>query len=150
MYAVHDTFFTADPQDKQRKLGELRDEVLELLKEAEKGAGPSPDGRPASLSGDDKGRMWYLRGKALDVCEAHSEEAEAALVKAVKLLPHCIDAYNALGNCFWKRRTPEGMRKAKDCFTNALSQQNNKESLRQLSMVLRQLGKGSEEYVLSL
>ena len=156
MYVVHDTYFTADPAEKQARLGSLRDEVVAVLgrrEEAVGGAGDnkenSSDAQPRERPRDDaetRGRVLFLRGKALDVCDAHCEEAEEALKKAVKLLPECIEAYNTLGNCFWKRGTADGMKNARECFKNALRQSENKVSLRQLSMVLRQLGdKGSDE-----
>ena len=149
MYEVHDMYFTADPKEKQDKLSSLRDEVLHILDERDGLLSSLEDasGRPRRDTGGTRGCVLYVRGKALDVCDAHSVAAEECLMKAVKLLPERIDAYNALGNCLWKRGTVDGMRKARDCFNNALRQQENKESMRLLSMVLRQLGKGTDEYV---
>ena len=150
MYVVHDTFFTADPAEKQGRLGSLRDDVLAVLArrnpdKAEDKENSGEQQRPRD-DAETRGKVLFLRGKALDVCDAHCEEAEDALKKAVKLLPECIEAYNTLGNCFWKRGTADGMKNARECFKNALRQSENKVSLRQLSMVLRQLGdKGTDE-----
>lgn len=45
-------------------------------------------------------------------------EAEESLSKALKLNPGLVDAWNELGECFWKRGKT---RDAKNCFENALS-----------------------------
>ena len=99
----------------------------------------------------------YLRGKSLNVLSTHSKEAEYLLSQAVKHNPLLVDAWNSLGESYWKAGN---VTQAHHCFTGALShvsgrggvitwawilcllQEVNKESLRNLSMVLRQLGKG--------
>ncbi|XP_071452469.1 tetratricopeptide repeat protein 5-like [Hetaerina americana] len=80
--------------------------------------------------------FFYLKGKALNVKHNHDSRAEEALSKAVKLDPKLVDAWNELGECYWKKDDIIG---AKTCFVGALSHQKNKVSLRNLSMVLRQL-----------
>jgi len=64
------------------------------------------------------------------------ESALRDLEKAVKLDPKLVDAWNELGECYWKKGD---MELARNCFTGALNHKKNKLSLRQLSMVLRQL-----------
>ena len=108
----------------------------------------------------------------------HSHKAEQCLSRAIKRAPSLVDAWNALGVCYWKAKN---MQQAYDCFNEdlvhvssctvlefvhldhsvgahssrdyegsyctvtcfvTLSQSKNKESLRNVSMVLRQIGKG--------
>ena len=52
----------------------------------------------------------------------YSKEAEELLSKAVKLDPANIDAWNALGQCFWKKGDLTG---ARNCFDGALGQKVN-------------------------
>nr|CAD7416821.1 unnamed protein product [Timema poppensis] len=88
---------------------------------------------------------YYLKGKALNVGPQHSPQAEAALSKAVKLDPTLVEAWNELGDCYWKR---DEIKEAKNCFMGALGHHKNKVSLRNLSMLLRQeSAKSSEERV---
>ncbi|CAG2064964.1 unnamed protein product, partial [Timema podura] len=88
---------------------------------------------------------YYLKGKALNVGPQHSPQAEAALSKAVKLDPTLVEAWNELGDCYWKR---DEIKEAKNCFMGALGHRKNKVSLRNLSMLLRQeRAKSSEERV---
>ncbi|GFO20713.1 tetratricopeptide repeat protein 5 [Plakobranchus ocellatus] len=90
------------------------------------------------IQGDvkNKAQLHYLRGKILNVTSKYSPEAEEALGKAVKLDPRLVEAWNHLGECYWKK---EDISAAKNCFTGALNHSKNKVSLRNLSMVLRQL-----------
>ncbi|KNC53629.1 tetratricopeptide repeat domain 5 [Thecamonas trahens ATCC 50062] len=78
-----------------------------------------------------------LRGQVLNAPDAYSADAEAALSKAVKLAPECVEAWNALGAVFWKKKAYQ---EAKDCFEGALAVAENADSLRKLSMVERHLG----------
>ena len=65
----------------------------------------------------------------------HSPEAEQLSSKVVKLQPNLVDAWIELGECYWKRGDVET---AKICFEGALSDGENKEALRNLSIVMRQ------------
>jgi tetratricopeptide (TPR) repeat protein len=47
----------------------------------------------------------------------HSKEAEELLSRAVKLDPKLVDAWNELGECYWKK---DNMEEAKNCFYGAL------------------------------
>lgn len=78
----------------------------------------------------------YIRGKALNVTEEYSAEAERALGKAAKLAPGHAGVWNSLGECFWKKRD---YAQARDCFSAGLSASVTAEGLRCLSMVLRML-----------
>ncbi|XP_072024550.1 tetratricopeptide repeat protein 5-like [Amphiura filiformis] len=91
-----------------------------------------------------KSKADYLcqRGKAFNVMPEYNEEGLQCLAKAVKLEPKLVEAWNHLGEGYWKKKDVEN---ARNCFTGALNYSKNKVSLRNLSMVLRQLGKTPEE-----
>ncbi|XP_037539697.1 tetratricopeptide repeat protein 5 [Nematolebias whitei] len=83
-----------------------------------------------------KAEFLLLKGRCLNVTPDFSAVAEECLSRAVKLEPGLIEAWNTLGEQYWKKGDLTG---AKNCFTGALQQNKNKVSLRSLSMVLRQL-----------
>lgn len=88
---------------------------------------------------------YYLKGRALNVTPSYNIQAEEVLSKAVKLDPKLVEAWNELGECYWKKDDIEG---ARNCFAGALKHQKNKISLRNLSMVLRQIkAKSYKEHV---
>lgn len=91
-----------------------------------------------------KNKSLYLlqKGKALNVTPEYSQEAEEALAKAVKLNPTLVDAWNQLGEVYWKKGD---ITTARTCFVGALNHCKNKVSLRNLSMVLRQVPCEDEE-----
>ncbi|CAH1779557.1 unnamed protein product [Owenia fusiformis] len=91
---------------------------------------------------ENKAQYCMLRGKALNVLPSYSAEALELLSKAVKLDPKMVEAWNNLGETYWKKGD---IAAAKNCFSGALEHSKNKISLRNLSMVLRQLGKDQEE-----
>ncbi|EDO45981.1 predicted protein [Nematostella vectensis] len=93
-------------------------------------------------SSENTSRCLYLRGKALNVKSEYDSMAEDALTKAVKLEPKLVEAWNCLGECYWKKGNVAA---ARNCFVGALSHSKNKASLRNLSMVLRQIGSDSKE-----
>lgn len=66
-----------------------------------------------------KTRIFYLKGKALNALPAYSKEAELLLAKVVKLQPALTDAWNCLGECFWKKGD---LLTARDCFQGAVEQ----------------------------
>lgn len=72
------------------------------------------------LSGDIKNKAQYhlLRGKILNITSKYNQEAEESLSKAVKLDPRLVEAWNHLGECYWKK---EDISAAKNCFTGALN-----------------------------
>ena len=89
-----------------------------------------------------KAEYYMLKGKCLNVLPDYDAGAEDSLSKAVKLDPKHVEAWNILGECFWKKGDIES---ARNCFTGALQHSVNKVSLRNLSMVLRQFGNTREE-----
>ncbi|OXU21450.1 hypothetical protein TSAR_000589 [Trichomalopsis sarcophagae] len=82
-----------------------------------------------------RAKYYYLKGKTLNVVDKFTPQAEELLSKAVKLEPKLIEAWNELGECYWKN---DDIQQAKNCFVGALPHGKNKVSLRNLSMVLRQ------------
>uniref|UniRef100_A0A3Q4BD49 Tetratricopeptide repeat protein 5 OB fold domain-containing protein n=1 Tax=Mola mola TaxID=94237 RepID=A0A3Q4BD49_MOLML len=83
-----------------------------------------------------KAEFMLQKGRCLNVGPDFSAEAEECLSRAVKLEPSLVEGWNTLGEQYWKKGDLIG---AKNCFTGALQQSKNKVSLRNLSMVLRQL-----------
>ena len=71
-------------------------------------------------TGQIKNRSEYMlqRGKALNVMPEYSTEALECLSKAVKLDPKLVEAWNQLGECYWKNKDIET---ARNCFTGALN-----------------------------
>lgn len=69
---------------------------------------------PGSLP---KVQYLHLRGKALNVLSEHSPEAQQCLSQAIKHDPSLVDAWNALGECYWKAGN---VQQAYDCFAGAL------------------------------
>lgn len=64
-------------------------------------------------------RYYYLKGRALNVVPKYSREAEDLLSKAIKLDPKLVDAWNELGECYWKNNK---ISEAMNCFKGALKQ----------------------------
>lgn len=62
--------------------------------------------------------FFYLRGQTLNVLSAYDQHAEDCLSKAVKLDPSLIEAWNELGESYWKNRNIEA---AANCFTGAIA-----------------------------
>ncbi|KAM3940276.1 tetratricopeptide repeat protein 5 [Leptodactylus fuscus] len=82
-----------------------------------------------------KGFYLVLKGKALNVIPDYCSDAEEVLSKAVKLEPGSVEAWNQLGEVYWKKMDVSA---AQTCFLGALNHCKNKVSLRNLSMVMRQ------------
>ncbi|CAM9230402.1 unnamed protein product, partial [Ectocarpus sp. 8 AP-2014] len=128
LYDTHDTWFGSD---KQRRLEVQAREVTEAL---------SRVGNVRGLS--KRARVSYIRGRALDVFTKFNPDAEKYLAKAVKLHPSEPDGWTALGHCYWKK--PD-LFAAKRCFLTSLEKARKADTLRQLSMLLRQMPGTAEE-----
>uniref|UniRef100_UPI00398F1614 tetratricopeptide repeat protein 5 n=1 Tax=Pristiophorus japonicus TaxID=55135 RepID=UPI00398F1614 len=98
---------------------------------------------PTAGSSHNKAQLLMLKGKALNVVADYSTKAEESLSKAVKLDPGLVEAWNQLGEVYWKKGD---IGAAKTCFSGALNHCKNKASLRNLSMVLRQLRAQGDDY----
>lgn len=107
-------------RDLDRKLAELASE-LEGLDETQL---------------ESKASHLVLIGKAYNVLADYSQRAFDSLTKAIKLEPKSCEAWNYLGECYWKKRD---FQMCRNCFERSLAISKNKMSLRGLSMVMRQL-----------
>lgn len=132
LYEIHDFFHSPVKGEKKALLEEAARKVLDGVAALE-----GDDGSRAS--GACRARLAYIRGRALDACEGYSADAEAALSRAVKLAPDDWEAWNALAHSFWKKGD---LAQAHASFESAQKQRPNKVSLRQLSMLTRQMVTG--------
>jgi tetratricopeptide (TPR) repeat protein len=82
-----------------------------------------------------KARLFFYKGKALNLLNDYTKDAEDALSKSLKLNPKDKDTWNILGDILWKKKDYGG---AKKTFEAAIEQcGKNKVSLRSLSLVIR-------------
>uniref|UniRef100_A0A7N9CIS6 Tetratricopeptide repeat protein 5 n=1 Tax=Macaca fascicularis TaxID=9541 RepID=A0A7N9CIS6_MACFA len=153
LYSFRDCYFeTHSVEDAGRKQQDVRKEMEKTLQQMEEVVG--------SVQG--KAQVLMLTGKALNVTPDYSPKAEELLSKAVKLEPKLVEAWNQLGEVYWKKGDVAA---AHTCFSGALTHVScplsfwkaqmgrmnffgscrNKVSLQNLSMVLRQLRTGTED-----
>lgn len=127
LYKFRDCYFeTHKIDDAKNKQSDVAGEVEQTLKKLEE----------KEEFFKDKADFWLQKGRCLNVAPDFSAVAEECLSRALKLEPNLVDAWNTLGEQHWKKDDLIG---AKDCFTGALQKSKNKVSLRNMSMVLRQL-----------
>ena len=94
---------------------------------------------------EDRAMFLYLKGRLLNVTGDFNQQAEDCLSRSVKLNPNLVDAWNELGESYMRKHD---WTTARTCFEGALQHDNNKVSLRNLSMTLRQIpASGSEEKI---
>ncbi|KAI8929413.1 hypothetical protein BC831DRAFT_305095 [Entophlyctis helioformis] len=91
-----------------------------------------------TLSSVQTAAYHHLRGRLYNVLPDYHPLAEVNLARSVKLQPSCIDAWNDLAECYWKKQDFET---AKSCLDMALSQTKNAKSLWMLATTLRKLDK---------
>ncbi|KAI1301762.1 Tetratricopeptide repeat protein 5 [Halotydeus destructor] len=143
LYAYRDNYFvdkSGEPATFNRE-ADLKLKLKEVLEKLEANEG--------KLTGRDRSYVYsFVKGKALNVFTDFSKEAFELLSKAVKLNPSQTEAWNQLGECFWKQGEIES---ALNCFEGAINHdKTDSESLRNLSVVLRQVGKTPEERAVNL
>ncbi|XP_008681876.2 tetratricopeptide repeat protein 5 isoform X2 [Ursus maritimus] len=127
LYSFRECYFeTHGIEDAGRKQQDVREEMEKTVQQMEEAVG--------SVQG--KAQVLMLTGKALNVTPDYSPRAEELLSKAVKLEPKLVEAWNQLGEVYWKKGD---IAAAHTCFSGALTHCKNKVSLQNLSMVLRQL-----------
>ncbi|XP_020300277.1 tetratricopeptide repeat protein 5-like [Pseudomyrmex gracilis] len=128
LYLFRDQYFeTHSINEAINRRNDVEKEMKDALSKFDECKGYEIDGSRA--------KYYYLKGRALNVMDRFSSQAEELLSKAVKLEPNLIEAWNELGECYWKNND---IKQAKNCFVGALQYDRNKVSLRNLSMVLRQ------------
>ncbi|XP_029437023.1 tetratricopeptide repeat protein 5 isoform X2 [Rhinatrema bivittatum] len=127
LYRFRDTYFeTHSVEQAARKPRDVVEEMERTLRELEGAEGCAKHRAPYLM----------LKGKTLNVTADYSPQAEEALSRAVKLDPELVEGWNQLGEVYWKKGDVGA---ARTCFSGALNHCRNKVSLRNLSMVLRQL-----------
>jgi tetratricopeptide (TPR) repeat protein len=135
LYLYRDHYFENHKiEDAIHKNGDIEKRLAEILDVF--------DRHENSALETDRARYNFLRGRLLNVIPKYSKEAENLLSKAIKLDPKLVDAWNELGECFWKN---DELKKATNCFEGALKECKNKVSLRNLSMLARQESSSSRE-----
>ena len=115
-------------KDRKKQIKTMMDETLALL-----------ETKPIDLiqNKKEKAEMLYLKGKCLDFNPEYTKQAEENLSKSIKLMPTKVEAWDALGHVYWKK---QDIHQSKKCFEGSLEQDDkNKQALRNLSMVYRQL-----------
>ncbi|XP_040886647.1 tetratricopeptide repeat protein 5 [Toxotes jaculatrix] len=127
LYNFRDCYFeTHSVEEAGRKQSDVAQETEKTLKKLEEKEGLYKH----------KAEFLLQKGRCLNATPDFSAVAEECLSRAVKLEPGLVEGWNTLGEQYWKKGDLTG---AKNCFTGALQQSKNKVSLRNLSMVLRQL-----------
>ncbi|XP_071564719.1 tetratricopeptide repeat protein 5 [Temnothorax nylanderi] len=135
LYLFRDRYFETHSIDEAiKKSTDVEKEMKDTLSKFDECKGYEIDGSRA--------KYYYLKGKALNVVDHVIPQAEELLSKAVKLEPKFIEAWNELGEYYWKN---DDIKQAKNCFVGALQHDRNKASLRNLSMVFRQEQTSSDE-----
>ncbi|XP_019865803.1 tetratricopeptide repeat protein 5 [Aethina tumida] len=130
VYSFRDRYFenhsVEDAINKNEELEALMNEALTLFNKHEKTA--------LDL---DKAKYSYLRGRLLNVLPKFSPESEVLLSRACKLNPKLMEAWNELGESYWKK---DDLVEAKNCFKRVAEYDPNKNkvALRNLSMLVRQ------------
>lgn len=127
LYNFRDCYFeTHSVEEAGRKQSDVAQEMEKTLKKLEEKEDHFKH----------KTEFLLQKGRCLNVAPDFSAVAQECLSRAVKLEPGLVEGWNTLGEQYWKKGDLIG---AKNCFTGALQQSKNKVSLRNLSMVLRQL-----------
>nr|CAI5824010.1 unnamed protein product [Callosobruchus analis] len=100
------------------------------------------DNHECLITDEDRAHYNFLRGKLLNVVPSYDKLAENYLSKAIKLDPKLVEAWNELGECYWKN---DDISKSVNCYERALKERKNKISLRSLSMLARQVKSANAE-----
>lgn len=120
-YISHEN--SSSPDDRNRA---LNDRLVQLVTELE---------HLDESQFQSKASRLVLIGKAYNVLADFSQIAFDSLTKAIKLDPNSHEAWNYLGECYWKKRDFE---MCKNCFERSLAIcKQNKLSLSGLSMFMR-------------
>ncbi|CAG9782558.1 unnamed protein product [Diatraea saccharalis] len=130
LYLYRDLFFENHPikmaLDKNKLVEEKKEELVKKLEEID-----VDKQIPFPL----RAQFLYLKGRCYNINPAYDSRATQCLSKAVKLNPHLVDAWNELGECYWKNAN---IKEAKASFEGALKHERNRLALRCLSIILRQ------------
>ncbi|KAF4089194.1 hypothetical protein AMELA_G00063450 [Ameiurus melas] len=137
LYHFRDHYFeTHSVEDANRKQNDVAEEMNKTLRKLEE----------KEELYKNSAQFLLLRGRCLNVGPQFSQVAEENLSKAVKLEPGLVEAWNTLGEQYWKKGD---LIAAKTCFTGALQHSKNKVSLRNLSMAVQlDVTDGTSWYIL--
>lgn len=128
LYAFRDKYYISNtsstsPDDRTKDLTQKLDSLVSEIDSE-------------SNNFESKALYLILLGKTYNVMPDYSEKAAEILTKCVKLDPNQVEAWNYLGECYWKKAD---FQMCKNCFEQSLKLKKNKMALRGLSMVMRQL-----------
>ncbi|CAH4034900.1 tetratricopeptide repeat protein 5-like [Pieris brassicae] len=130
LYSYRDMFFENHPiemaKNKHKYVEEKKDKLVEKFESVD-----VDTEIPFSL----RAQFQYLKGRCYNVSIKYDARATQSLSKAVKLNPHMVEAWNELGECYWKNIN---VKEARACFEGALKHERNRITLRCLSIILRQ------------
>lgn len=59
-----------------------------------------------------RAKYLYLKGRTYNITSKYDHRASQCLSKAVKLNPRLVDAWNELGECYWKNMNIKDARKS--------------------------------------
>ncbi|XP_063831729.1 tetratricopeptide repeat protein 5-like [Ostrinia nubilalis] len=130
LYQFRDMFFENHPIEMATEKNKLVEEKKNVL--VEKFESIDVDTQiPFSL----RAQFLYMKGRCYNISPTYDSRSTQCLSKAVKLNPHLVDAWNELGECYWKNMN---VKDAKASFEGALKHERNRLALRCLSIILRQ------------
>nr|XP_022911310.1 tetratricopeptide repeat protein 5-like [Onthophagus taurus] len=135
LYHFRDHYF--ETHDLKESVNKTHDVEVELNKIV-----PVFDEYKDCLDNTTRANYYYLLGKALNVVPKYDRKVEENLSKCLKLNPKLVNAWNELGECYWKN---DNLKEATNCFNKALSLGKNKIALRNLSMLARQNSFNTQE-----
>ncbi|CAK1589067.1 unnamed protein product [Parnassius mnemosyne] len=136
LYAFRDLYFENNSLELAAEKNKYVEEKKNLL--VEKFESIDVDTQvPFSL----RAQFLLLKGRCYNISTTYDARASQCLSKAVKLNPHLVDAWNELGECYWKNMN---VKDAKASFEGALKHERNRLSLRCLSIILRQESSGKK------
>ncbi|XP_063895523.1 tetratricopeptide repeat protein 5 isoform X2 [Helicoverpa armigera] len=129
LYSFRDLYFENHPiemaTEKNKRVEEKKDVLIEKFESIDE----------TQIPFSHRAQFLYMKGRCYNISPTYDARATQCLSKAVKLNPHLIDAWNELGECYWKNMN---VKEAKASFEGALKHERNRLSLRCLSIILRQ------------
>lgn len=130
LYQFRDMFFENHPleeaNEKNKRVEDKKDALIAKFEAIDV---------DTQIPFDDRAKFLYMKGRCYNISPMYDSRATQCLSKAVKLNPHLVDAWNELGECYWKNMN---VKEAKASFEGALKHERNRLSLRCLSIILRQ------------
>ncbi|KAL4713507.1 hypothetical protein ACJJTC_010492 [Scirpophaga incertulas] len=136
LYLFRDMFFENHPIELATDKNKLVEEKQKVL--IEKFETINDD---KQIPNSERARFLYLKGRCYNIGSEYNPLATQCLSKAVKLDPHLVNAWNELGESYWKNMN---IKEAKSSFEGAIKHDRNRLSLRSLSILLRQENAGAD------